>query len=71
MKVYEFLEIGDRRTKEYKLLNEKMEEFRKEFRKEYGKVIDGKLSLDTGRKHPKVFEFCEMDVEDAIKILKN
>ena len=67
MKVYEFLEIGDRRTKEYKLLNEKMEEFRKE----YGKVIDGKLRLDIGRKHPKVFEFCEMDIEDAIKILKN
>ena len=66
MKVYEFLEIGDRRTKEYQLLNATLEELRQK----YGEVIDGKLRLDVGIKYSEVFEFCEMEVEDAIKILK-
>lgn len=67
MNVYEFLCIGDRRTKEYRLLNSKMEEFKKT----YGKMIDGKIRLDTGRKNPEVFNFCVMEVSEAIQSLSN
>lgn len=65
MKVYDYLCEGDRRTKEYKLLDSKMEEFRKN----YGEMIDGKFRLDTGRKNPEVFNFCEMELADAIAML--
>lgn len=67
MNVYEFLCIGDRRTKEYKLLNSKMEEFKKT----YGKMIDGKIRLDIGRENPEVFNFCVMEVSEAIQSLSN
>lgn len=65
MKVYDFLCYGDRRTKEYKLIDAKMEEFRKN----YGEMINGKLRLDTGRKNPEVFSFCEMELSEAIAML--
>ena len=65
MKVYDYLCNGDRRTREYKLLNSKMEEFKMI----YGKIVDGKIRLDVGRKNPEVFNFCEMEVSDAICML--
>lgn len=65
MKVYDFLCNGDRRTKEYKIVDKKMEEFRKL----YGEMINGKLRLDTGMKNPEVFNFCEMELADAIAML--
>lgn len=67
MKVYDFLCNGDRRTREYKMLNSKMEEF-KEI---YGEMVNGKIRLDTGRKNIEVFNFCEMEVVDAICMLNS
>ena len=67
MKVYEFLEKGDRRTKEYKLLSKKFEELKEK----YGEIIGGKLRLDVGGKHLEVFKFCEREIVEAIEKLKN
>ena len=67
MKVYDFLCNGDRRTKEYKLLDSKMEEFKKT----YGEMIDGKIRLDVGRKNQDVYNFCNMEVSEAICLLSN
>lgn len=66
MKVYDFLEKGDRRTKEYRFLGKKFEELKEK----YGEIIGGKLRLDVGEKHLEVFEFCEMEVNEAVEKLK-
>jgi hypothetical protein len=65
MKVYDFLCDGDRRTKEYKLIDAKMEEFRKN----YGEMVNGKIRLDTESKNPEVFNFCNMELSEAICLL--
>lgn len=65
MKVYDYLCNGDRRTKEYKLLDSKMQEFKNI----YGEMIDGIIRLDTGSKNPEVFNFCNMELSEAICLL--
>ena len=67
MKVYEYLCKGDRRTKEYKLLNSKIQEFKEK----YGEMVNGKIRLDTGSKNPEVYNFCNIEVSEAICLLND